>query len=273
MTTPSNTALGHDTGSVKTGWFEQGTSRIYYEESGSGDPILLLPGFAGSLAEFSALREAFVSAVYRVIAADLPGSGRSQPQPRVYTASSYDDDAQAYAALLRQLGAAPAHLMGFSDGGEISVLMAALIPTIARSVVAWGATGVLSDPTGQLRDAMYNVVDHPIPPMQGFRDYLVAAYGEANARAMTQNVVSAIVAIIETRGGDISRTKAGNITCPVLLITGEHDFFAPPALIAELAAQIRTVETRIVEGGGHDPLHNTRAEWFAQTILNGLKAH
>ncbi|MEA2575852.1 MAG: hypothetical protein QOH93_3150, partial [Chloroflexia bacterium] len=29
-------------------WFEHGTSRIYYEESGDGDPVLLLPGWAGS---------------------------------------------------------------------------------------------------------------------------------------------------------------------------------------------------------------------------------
>jgi hypothetical protein len=27
-------------------WLEHGTSRIYYEESGSGDPVLLLPGFS-----------------------------------------------------------------------------------------------------------------------------------------------------------------------------------------------------------------------------------
>jgi pimeloyl-ACP methyl ester carboxylesterase len=62
--------------------FDHGTSRIYYEESGSGDPVLLLPGFAGSIEEFSSLREALATGGYRVIAADLPGSGRSEPQPR-----------------------------------------------------------------------------------------------------------------------------------------------------------------------------------------------
>ena len=36
-------------------WFEHNTSRIYYEEYGSGDPVLLLPGFARSIEEFSAL--------------------------------------------------------------------------------------------------------------------------------------------------------------------------------------------------------------------------
>jgi pimeloyl-ACP methyl ester carboxylesterase len=73
------------TSRVKMFWFEHNTSRIYYEEQGSGDPVLVLPGFAGSIEEFSALREAMVAAGYRVIAAYLPGSGRSEPHPRTYT--------------------------------------------------------------------------------------------------------------------------------------------------------------------------------------------
>src|SRR6266581_8435393 len=133
------------TGRVKMAWFEHNTSRIFYEEQGSGTPVLVLPGFAGSIEEFAALREALVAAGYRVIAADLPGSGRSDPQPRTYTATSFEEDAHAFAALLQHLETGSAHLMGFSTGGEISLLMAALIPGVARSVVTWGAAGVLND--------------------------------------------------------------------------------------------------------------------------------
>src|SRR5262249_31392511 len=156
------------------------------------------------------------------------GSGRSEPQPRAYTASYFEDDARSFAALLQHLETGPAHLIGFSDGGEVSLLMAALTPSVARSVVTWGASGTLSDPDGHLREAMYNVVDHPIPPLQQFREYLIATYGEANARAMTQSEIGAVTDIIEA-GGDISLSKAGNITCPVLIIVGEHDIFVPMA--------------------------------------------
>src|SRR5712692_1844001 len=165
-----------DTSRVKMFWFEHDTSRIYFEEQGSGDPVLVLPGFAGSIEEFSALWEALVASGYRVIAADLPGSGRSEPQPRAYTATYFEDDARSFAALLQHLATGPAHLMGFSDGGEISLLMAALMPGVARSVVALGAAGVINDPSGKLREVLYNVVDHPIPPLQHFRDKIVAAY-------------------------------------------------------------------------------------------------
>ena len=251
-------------------WFEHGTSRIYYEEYGAGDPVLLLPGFSGSIGNFPVLRPA-LARQFRVIAADLPGSGRSEPQPREYTASYFEDDARAFAAFLRHLNVGPTHLLGFSDGGEDALLMAELTPDVARSVVTWGASGTLSDPSGQLRQVMYNMVDHPIPPMQGFRDNLVATYGEANARAMTQSEVTALSAIIEA-GGDLSVAHAETIACPVLLIVGEDDMFVPKALVDKIAAHIRNVETMEVEGAGHH-VHNARPEWFAQTILDWLKRH
>lgn len=246
-------------------WFEHGASRIYFEDAGSGAPVLLLPGLAGSIAELSALREALVAAGYRVVAADLPGSGRSGPQPRSYSATYLEDDARSFAAFLDHLACGPAHLLGFSDGGEVSVLVAALAPAAARSVVTWGAAGTFSDPDGRLRWALANVVDAPIPPLQGFRDYLIATYGEANARAMTQSAAGAIGAIIE-RGGDVSVSRAGAIACPVLLIAGEHDPFAPPALVARLAAAIPGAEMVHVEGAGHD-MHHSHAEWLTRTIL------
>jgi valacyclovir hydrolase len=260
-----------DTGRVKMAWFEHGSSRIYYEEQGRGTPVLVLPGFAMSIEEFAALREALVAAGYRVIAADLPGSGRSEPQPRGYTATYYEDDARSFVALIQHLATKPAHLIGFSDGGITSLLMAALTPGVARSVVTWGAAGTISDPGGHLVKAMYNVVDHPIPPLQGFRDYLVSTYGEANARAMTQSMATAKTDLIEA-GGDVSLSKAGNITSPVLLIAGQHDIFTPPALASEFAARVSTAEVLEVEGAEHN-VYADRPEWLTQTILDWLGKH
>jgi valacyclovir hydrolase len=253
-------------------WFEHGTSKIYYEEQGSGDPVLLLPGWSQFIDELTDLRKVISGAGYRVIAADLPGSGRSLPHPREYTTSYFDDDAASFAALLDHLGVGPYHLIGFSDGGDVTLLMALQSPRVARSVVTWGSAGLLSDPTGQLRQAMYNMIDNPIPPMRGFRDYLVAQYGEQNARAMTQSEANAIGAIIETRGGDLSLSKADQITCPALLIAGEHDMFVPPPLLTQLASRIPNSESHIVEGAGH-AVNDDKPEWLASTILDWLSRH
>ena len=251
-------------------WFEDGASRIYYEESGAGEPVLLLPGFSDRIEGHVALRRALVPG-NRVIVADLPGSGRSGPQPREYTASYLADDARAFTALLQTLDTGPTHLLGFSDGGEVALLMAEQAPKLVRSVLTWGACGTISDPDGQLRTTMNTVIDHPIPPMQGYRDYLVTTYGEANARATIRNLIKAMDAIIAA-GGDLSVEKAGDIACTALLIAGEYDMFVPRALLDKIASRLRHGETIVVEGAGHD-VHNARPEWFQRTVLDWLAKH
>jgi valacyclovir hydrolase len=247
-------------------WYEGDASRIYYEEEGAGPPVLFLPGWSESIDEFAALRRA-VAANHRVISADLPGSGKSGPQPRDYPASYYLDDAAAFAAFLEARGASPANVLGFSDGGEIALAMAVGHPGAVRSVAAWGAAGRIVTPP-EMMDAFYNVVDTPAEPMRGFSEALKAAYGEANARAMVQSAVTAWRNIAAT-GGDISRAGAPGISCPVLLITGEHDFFAPPDVVSELAGVIPAAEFHVVDGAGH-VLHHEHSDWLNATVTGFL---
>ena len=72
--------------------------------------------------------------------------------------------------------------------------------------------------------------------------------------------------------GELAIALAGRIACPALLITGEHDMFAPPPLIQQLAARIPHAETRVVEGAGHD-VQNSHPGWLARTILDWLESH
>jgi pimeloyl-ACP methyl ester carboxylesterase len=235
-------------------WFEHGPSRIYYEESGSGDPLLFLPGFSESIAGHALLRESLVTR-YRVIAADLPGSGCSEPQPRQYTAGYLLDDARSLGALLQKVADRPAHLVGFSDGGEVALLMASQVPEIARSVLAWGAAGFVSDPSGQLCEAMHNVVDRPTPPWKQYSEYLIATYGVANARAMTRSLAKAISATIEAAATSVVRRSAvlpaqccsssASTTClpPKLSSTNLPSISAPPKRL-RLKASGTTYTTR-----------------------------
>lgn len=251
-------------------WFNQGATRVYYEEHGRGDPVLLMPGFTASIQELSQLSKA-LSAKYRVIAADLPGSGRSTPQPRSYTSTYFEDDARTFIALLAELKTGPAHLVGWSDGGEVGLVMAGLKPEIARSVVTWGAKGFMAAGDLPMLEVFGDVVDSPIPPLQEFSNYLKATYGEGNARAMTRSFVTAARAIIQA-GGDIGRARAARIACPVLLIAGEEDFMAPPAHVSQLAAVVRKAEVLPLSGAGHD-LHRSHAEWLSKTVVAWLAKH
>jgi pimeloyl-ACP methyl ester carboxylesterase len=254
-------------------WYEHGGSRIYYEECGSGAPVLLLPGFSQSSEHLAALRDA-VAANYHVIAVDLPGSGRSLPQPRTYTASYYEDDAASCAALLRELGTTPAHLIGFSDGGEVALFMAALTPELVRSVVTWGAAGQMVDPGGQMLDGMYQLIDHPPDgSLKGYRDFLVDYYGEENARAMTRNLTDAIRDIVYgDKQGQLALAHADQIACPILLIAGEQDMFVSPTLLAQSAVRIPGAKMLMLDGAGHD-IQESHPDWLARTVLEWLEQH
>ena len=245
---------------------EQGSLQIHYEEAGQGEPLLLMPGWGGTIDELMPLRQVLATK-YRVIAADLPGSGKSRPQPREYATSYYQDDAATMLAMLKALNASPAHVVGFSDGGEYGLVMAAAEPAAVKSLVTWGSAGTLPN-RPEMAEAMSNMIDAPIPPMQGFSDYMKATYGEENARQMTKSFGNTLLAMMNA-GGDISRSRAGNIACPALLITGEHDFLATPELVSEMARATQKGEFIEAKGASH-PIHHEQGEWLTTTITDWL---
>lgn len=251
-------------------WFERAPVRIRYEEHGSGDPVLLLPGLGGRIEEMTSVIDA-LSPDFRVVAADLPGSGRSEPIPRAYTPEYYEDDARTFASFVSEVIGGPAHLVGFSDGGEVALLMAIEEPTVARTVAAWGAAGSLPEEAAGMAAALGDIVDHPMPGMERFREYFIGAYGEDNARQTTRAVSVAMSGII-ARGGSLARDRAGEIACPVLLIAGEHDELATPEVVRDLASRIPGAEAMIATGAGHGVSWD-QPEWLNRTLLAFLKAH
>jgi pimeloyl-ACP methyl ester carboxylesterase len=249
-------------------WYGLDGQRVYYESTGYGEPVLMMPGWAGRIIDLDRLRHG-LGPGSRVIAADLPGSGKSEPQPRDYTASFYLDDAYTMLGLLDELGVSSAHLVGFSDGGETALLMAALEPRRARSVVTWGAAGRVEAVPGSL-EALEHLLDHPSESFIQLAAYLVEAYGVQNARAMAASWARALRAITEA-GGDISRSRAELICAPALLIAGSYDPFCPPGLVREMADAVPG--GRFLEiPGGHD-LHHSDLGVVATAIADWLSDH
>jgi pimeloyl-ACP methyl ester carboxylesterase len=249
-------------------WHGPDGRQLYYEDTGRGDAVLLMPGWAGNILEFYRLRTELASG-FRVIAADLPGSGRSQPQPRHYPASYYRDDAQVLLGLLDELGVDAAHLVGFSDGGEEALLMAELEPGRALSVVTWGAAGQMVASPEQL-DELAHVLDRPGGPLKELAAFLAEAHGADGARIMTESWAEAMREIIDA-GGDVSRARAPGISCPALLIAGSNDPFCPPALVRDMAGAIPR-GTFLEADGGHD-LYQSHQRWLVSTIIGWLSDH
>jgi valacyclovir hydrolase len=230
---------------------------------------VLMPGWGGTIIELNPLRAA-LSSGFRVIAVDLPGSGRSEPQPRTYDAGYYHDDALAILGLLDALRVAAAHLVGFSDGGEEAVLMAELRPGLALSLFTWGAAGKIEGTPDQVA-SVENVMDRSADGMSALAAYLAEAYGPDSARIMTRSWGQAMRGIIAT-GGDISRKSAHLITCPALIVTGTYDPHCPPDLTEELAALIPRGQFLEAPGAGH-PVHQSHAAWLERQLTSWLADH
>jgi valacyclovir hydrolase len=250
-------------------WHGPHGSQLYYEDAGRGETVVLLPGWGGSIADLDNLRRE-LSDGFRVIAADLPGSGRSQPQPRRYVPGYYADDARTLISLLDELKVDAAHLVGFSDGGEEALLIAALEPARARSVVTWGAVGQIVATPAELA-ALATIVDSPDESLLPLAAYLVQAYGAQNASVMAASWAEAMQGIVDA-GGDISRRQAELITCPALLIAGTYDPFCPADLVREMAEAMPRGEFREATGAGHG-VHLSHHRWLAAAVLDWLSRH
>lgn len=250
-------------------WYGPDGRRIYYEDDGQGDTVVLLPGWGGSVIDLNRLRGELAGG-FRVVAVDLPGSGLSQPQPRHYAPTYYLDDARLLLGLLDDLGVGMAHLVGFSDGGEEALLMAALRPSRVLSVLTWGAAGQVVASPGMLR-GLTHLLDDPVDELKALAAYLAERYGVDQARIMARSWAQALSAVVDA-GGDVSRSRAAQITCPALLITGTHDPFCPPGLVREMASAIPRGTFLEALEGGHD-VHLSHGRWLASTIADWLTDH
>jgi len=116
---------------------------LYYDERGSGPPLLLVHG-TGSYADVWSPVLDRLARTYRVIAYDRRGFARSSAAPR----GGLADQARDAAELLDALGASPATVVGWSGGGVIALDLAASYPDrVASLVLAEPAVHFLTHPT------------------------------------------------------------------------------------------------------------------------------
>jgi len=93
-----------------------GSIELYYEEQGSGDPLLLIMGLAADSRAWLFQVPDFARR-YRTITFDNRGVGRSSKPAGPYTIHEMADDA---AGLLETFDIARAHVVGVSMGGMIA---------------------------------------------------------------------------------------------------------------------------------------------------------
>ena len=138
-------------------FYERGSVRIYYEEAGSGVPLLLLPGgglnatigfFTGN-APFNAIEE--FKSDYRCITADLRNAPSGQSTGPVEVDRPWESYADDQLGLMDHLGIGTFMVMGFCIGGPFIWSLLKRAPTRI-------AGAVLAQPVGwrpEMRDRSY----------------------------------------------------------------------------------------------------------------------
>ena len=125
-------------------------TNIYYEEYGSGMPLLLFHGGFGSIHDFQQVIPK-LSKHYRVIAVDSPGHGRSEQADSL----SFDLMADYYSIMIDQFKLDSVYIIGYSDGGITALLLAEKRPDKVKKIIASGVNsrmdGITSEVLGYLK--------------------------------------------------------------------------------------------------------------------------
>ena len=220
--------------------------KLFYEAEGSGEPVVLIPGFASGRAIWSMQTPALVRH-FRVISFDPRGISASDKPEGPQTIGLLADD---LAHLLQTLGIAAAHVVGVSFGGFVAQEFALKYPSMTRKLVlcctSFGGPNHVPPGPGTLKAfASSEWVDSDEVPDHIYRSQLEAAKN-FNSESRIERIVS-----------------------PTLVLTGDADAIVPVQNSRNLAARIPGAELRIIEGGSHT-FFMERADEFNRIVTEFL---
>ena len=236
---------------------------IAYLDEGSGDPVLLVHGFASNK-EANWVQPAWVSALtragYRAIALDNRGHGAST---KLYAPSDYGVDKMGgdSVALLDHLRIDQADVLGYSMGGRIAGQLASAHETRVRSAII-GGIGIRLTIAGGNSEAIAKALEAPNAadvkealPL-GFRLFA----------EQTKSDLKALAACARNQNRTITGEAAASIRVPVLVATGTADDIAGSG--PELTALIPGAKNLDIPGRDH--MRSVGDPIFKQGVLDFL---
>lgn len=254
---------------------------LYFEEKGSGPPILLIPPSGATGSTWGELSDD-LSEVGRVIVYDRRGYGRSKSEP-VRSAAVHTRDA---ATILVALDAPPALVVGTSAGATIALDLAVRRPELVRAVVAheaaWrallhpavsglGALAKMQWLAWRGRDA--EAAEVLLRRVYAYRDGGTAwdAFPEEWRQIARRSGVSVVADLHATIGSYPRASDLASMTRPVVCTYGSRSGNYMRAITRSLARAIPTATVREIDGAAHavpfDAPHS-----FARVIRDAISS-
>ncbi|WP_168216956.1 alpha/beta fold hydrolase [Cellulomonas sp. Y8] len=224
---------------------------LHVADSGSGPVVLLLHGNGEDGASLAPVA-ADMARDHRVLSPDARGHGRSPRGTGPLTIARMADDA---AAVLAAAAAGAADVVGYSDGGNVGLMLALRHPGLVRSLVAYGAN---VDPGGLTARA---------------RAEVTAAWLGQRARGLVDPAARARAEVTDlmVRQPRIPLRALARVRVPVLVAAGEHDVIRR-AHTEAVAAALPAGECAVVPGADHG-LPMSDPEAFARVVRAFWAAH
>ena len=240
--------------------------RYAVEETGAGEPLVLLHGFTGCAANWRPLLPRLAEC-HRVIAIDLPGHGNSGA-PGSVARYKMPRVAADLIELLTRHDATPAHWLGYSMGGRLALYIAVRQSSVVRSLTLVSATaGLANTAKRQARRAADEALAARIERdgvasfvAEWERNLLFAGLAglpeEARATLHEQRLSNSPLGLANSlRGMGAGAqpslwSRLAAMTAPALLIAGQRDTKFV-ALNEGLAVSIPNATLRLIPDAGH----------------------
>lgn len=235
---------------------------IAYDDTGSGPLVVCLPGMGDLRSEYRFLVPQLVDAGFRVVTMDLRGHGDSDATFSDHERTSVGDDV---VALLAELDAGPAHLVGTSFGAAAVVWAATQVPDRVASVTLVGPFVRDVPPSPVQRVLMRALLARP----WGARAWAwwfgsklfpgaTPPDHDDHVAAVRANLSSpdrlAALAAMGRAGCERIDPRLDDLAVPTLVVMGTDDpDFPDPAAEARAIADRMGGQVVMVEGSGHYP--------------------
>jgi len=272
---------------IKVGQENSTPIEVYYEDHGSGSPVVLIHGWPLSGASWEKQTAALLAAGHHVITYDRRGFGRSSKAAVGY---NYDTFAADLDAVLGTLKLTDVSLVGFSMGtGEVTRYIGKYGTRRVRNAVLIGTLGpylvkAADNPEGVDRSVFEGIkaaikADRPgflMEFLHNFYNYDVKGGNLVSERVLEDNWnVAAGASAIGTEAGvdawiEDFRQDIGRNTVPTLILNGDADRILPAdASSRRQAKMIKNVRFVELKGGPHGVLW-THAEQVNSELVKFL---
>jgi pimeloyl-ACP methyl ester carboxylesterase len=232
----------------------------FVESAGVSQPVLCIHSAGQSGVQWRRTLRELPEKGYRVIVPDLPGHGRSDP-----AAGGPVTDLATYRqwclALLEQLAAPGAFVIGCSIGGKIALDIATTASDSVAGVVAMAADAKNSRLSVK---GLQRELEDAGAPSRTDRTYYgtLACVGRSVPAARAEHIAvmhrreDPIVTTSDLIGWTTHdlRDRLGRISCGVRLVVGEDDYWVDAEDAAWTARQIPGCRFELLERVGHYPM-------------------